>query len=38
VVQRVGYNSAFYLTAAVAGFGAIWWTLCVPRIEQVHLD
>ncbi len=35
VVQRAGYNSAFILTAAVAAFGAIWWAICVPRIQQV---
>jgi len=35
VVQRAGYNSAFILTAAVAAFGAIWWAVAVPRIQQV---
>lgn len=35
VVQRAGYNSAFILTAAVAGVGAIWWAVAVPRIRQV---
>ena len=38
VVQRAGYNSAFILTAAVAGIGAIWWAVAVPRIAQVKLD
>lgn len=38
IVQKAGYDSAFYLTAAVAGFGAIWWAIGVPRIEQVDLD
>ena len=38
VVQRVGYNSAFLLTAAVAAVGAIWWAFAVPKIEQVPLD
>jgi MFS family permease len=38
VVQRAGYDSAFILTAAVALFGAIWWAVGVPRIEQVQLD
>ena len=38
VVQRAGYNSAFILTAAVAAFGALWWALGVPKIEQVALD
>ena len=38
VVQRAGYNSAFILTAAVAAFGALWWALGVPTIQQVALD
>jgi MFS family permease len=38
VVQRAGYESAFYLTAAVAGAGAIWWLVGVPKIEEVALD
>jgi MFS family permease len=38
IVDRAGYDSAFYLTAAVALFGAIWWAVGVPRIQQVDLD
>jgi MFS family permease len=38
IVDRAGYGSAFVLTAAVAAFGAIWWAVGVPRIEQVKLD
>jgi cyanate permease len=38
IVDRAGYESAFYLTAAVAAFGAIWWAIGVPRIEPVRLD
>ena len=38
IVDRAGYESAFYLTAAVAAIGAIWWAVGVPRIEQVKLD
>jgi MFS family permease len=38
VVQRAGYESAFYLTAAVAGVGAIWWVVGIPEIEEVALD
>jgi len=38
IVQRAGYDSAFYLTAAVAALGAIWWAVGVPRIEQVELS
>jgi MFS family permease len=35
IVDRAGYGSAFVLTAAVAAFGALWWAVGVPRIEQV---
>ena len=38
IVDRAGYESAFYLTAAVAAVGAFWWAVGVPRIEQVQLD
>ncbi len=38
IVQRAGYDSAFIVTAAIAAFGAIWWAICVPRIEPVKLD
>jgi dipeptide/tripeptide permease len=38
VVQRAGYESAFVLTAAIAAFGAAWWAVGVPKIEQVDLD
>jgi MFS family permease len=38
IVDKAGYESAFYVTAAVAAFGALWWAFGVPRIEQVELD
>jgi MFS family permease len=38
IVDRAGYESAFYLTAAVAAFGAFWWAFGVPAIQQVELD
>jgi MFS family permease len=38
IIDRAGYASAFYLTAAVAAVGALWWAFGVPRIEQVRLD
>ena len=38
LVQHEGYESAFYLTAAVAALGAIWWVIGVPKIEDVALD
>jgi len=38
IVDRAGYDNAFYLTAAVAAFGAVWWAVGVPQIRQVDLD
>jgi MFS family permease len=38
IIDRAGYGGAFALTAAVTAFGAIWWAVGVPRIEQVALD
>ena len=38
LVAQSGYSGAFYATAAVAAFGAIWWVVGVPKIEQVELD
>jgi len=38
VVTHAGYDAAFYLTAAVALVGALWWAVGVPKIEQVTLD
>lgn len=38
VVTHTGYDAAFYLTAAVAAFGALWWAVGVPRIRQVNFD
>jgi MFS family permease len=38
IVDRAGYESAFYLTAAVAALGAIWWAVGVPPIKQIRID
>jgi MFS family permease len=38
IVDRAGYEAAFYLTAAVAALGAIWWAVGVPKIQQIKLD
>ena len=38
VIQRAGWDNAFLLTAAVAAFGALWWAVGVPKIEQIKLD
>jgi MFS family permease len=35
LIDSAGYGSAFLVTAAVAGFGAIWWAFGVPPIAQV---
>jgi MFS family permease len=37
IVDRAGYESAFYLTAAVAALGALWWAVGVPPIREVEL-
>ena len=37
VIQRAGWDNAFLLTAAVAAFGALWWAVGVPKIEQSSL-
>lgn len=38
LIDRSGYDGAFYLAAGVAAFGAFWWVVGVPRITQVNLD
>lgn len=38
IIDRAGYASAFYLTAAVAAFGALWWAFGVPKIAEIELD
>ena len=38
VIHRMGWNSAFVLTSAIALIGAAWWAFGVPRIQQVDLD
>ena len=38
LIDRYGFGSAFYLAAAVAAFGAIWWAICVPAIKRIELD
>ena len=37
IVQRAGYESAFYVTAAVAAVGALWWAWGVPPIRELEL-
>ena len=38
IVDAAGYSTAFLVTAAVALFGALWWLVGVPKIEQVELN
>jgi MFS family permease len=38
IVDAAGYAGAFYLAAAVAAFGGLWWVAGVPRIARVELD
>ena len=38
IIDRAGYSSAFYLTAATAAFGALWWAVGVPKIAPVRFD
>lgn len=38
IVDRLGYGTAFAVTAAVGIFGAIWWVAGVPAIREVELD
>ena len=38
IVARAGYDGAFYVAAAVAILGGIWWIFAIPRIEQVELQ
>jgi MFS family permease len=38
LIDRGGYDNAFYLAAGVAAFGAIWWVIGIPRIAQVNVE
>lgn len=38
LIDRAGYDSAFYLAALVAALGGVWWAFAIPRIEQVEVD
>ena len=37
LIDSSGYGSAFYLAAAVAAFGGIWWIVGIPSIRQMEL-
>ena len=36
IVDAVGYNAAFIVTAVVALLGGVWWIVGVPAIRQVN--
>lgn len=38
LIDRSGYDGAFFLAAAIAAFGGLWWIAAVPRISQVRFD
>jgi MFS family permease len=38
IVGAAGYDGAFYVAAAVAAAGGLWWLVGVPAIRQVELD
>jgi MFS family permease len=38
LIDQKNYETAFYLAAAVAAFGALWWLIGVPKIEQARFD
>jgi MFS family permease len=38
VIHHWGWENALRLTAGIAAFGALWWAIGVPRIEEVDLD
>ncbi|HEX4801197.1 MAG TPA: MFS transporter, partial [Sphingomicrobium sp.] len=37
IVQRAGYEAAFYVTAVIAAVGALWWAWGVPSIRELEL-
>ncbi|HKX90857.1 MAG TPA: MFS transporter [Sphingomicrobium sp.] len=38
IVDLAGYDGAFYVAAAVAAAGGLWWVAGVPRIAQIRID
>ena len=37
IIDRSGYDAAFYLAAAVGAAGAVWWLFVLPPIEPIDL-
>jgi MFS family permease len=39
LIESTGsYMSAFVLSAAIVGFGGIWWWVALPQVERLRLD
>ena len=38
IEQTASYLAAFVVSAAIVGFGAIWWWVALPKVEPVVLD
>jgi hypothetical protein len=38
IEQTGSYMSAFLVSAAIVGLGAVGWTLGLPKVEPVPLD
>ena len=38
LIDRSGYDGAFYLAAGIAAFGALWWVVGIPRIAPISID
>lgn len=36
IVDAAGYDGAFYVAAAVAVLGGLWWLIAVPQIRQTE--
>lgn len=38
IIDRSGYDGAFYLAGAVGAAGALWWMFVLPRIEPIAVE
>jgi MFS family permease len=38
LIDRSGYDGAFYLAAGIAALGALWWVVGIPRIAPISVD
>lgn len=38
IQQTASYLAAFVVSAAIVGFGAIWWWVALPKVEPLVLD